>query len=182
MRKIVAGLFISLDGVVEAPEKWHFQYHNAESNQAVENDQSAADTLLLGRVTYAGFAEFWPASKIPMAGYMNGVAKVVVSTTLEKAEWNNSTLIQDNVRDELLALKAQPGKDILVAGSIRLIRWLLREGLLDKLSLLLHPVIVGHGERLFETEADKTPLRLSASQTFETGVVRLVYEVEGSAR
>jgi len=182
MRKIVAGLFIALDGVVEAPEQWHFQYHNAELGKAVEDDQAAADTLLLGRATYAGFADFWPTSTIPMAEFMNGVAKVVVSTTLETAEWKNTTVIRDNVREQLLALKAEPGKDILIAGSTQLIRWLLRERLLDRLHLLLHPVLVGRGERLFEVEGDRIPLRLVGSRAFETGVVELAYDVEETER
>jgi dihydrofolate reductase len=94
MRKIVAGLFVSLDGVAESPEKWHFPYFNEEMGQIVGAQMEAADCMLLGRVTYQGFADYWPDSQDEIADHMNGIRKVVVSTTLESADWKNSTLVR----------------------------------------------------------------------------------------
>ena len=111
MRKIVAGLFISLDGVFEAPDQWHFPYFNDEMGEAVGSQMAAADTMLLGRVTYQEFAGFWPhqGSDVELADQMNNTPKVVVSTTLDAVdEWQNSTLINGNVAEELTALKRQP--------------------------------------------------------------------------
>src|SRR5215813_6183105 len=101
MRKIVAGLFISLDGVVESPEKWHVPYLNDEMGQAIGASAAAADTMLLGRATYEEFAAYWPTRTDPMAEQMNATPKVVVSTTLDSVDWQNSTLIKNNVTDEL---------------------------------------------------------------------------------
>src|SRR5688500_6025358 len=116
MRKIVAGLFISLDNVYEAPDKWHFPYFNDEMGAAVDEQMAASDTMLLGRVTYQEFAGFWPdktAAEIDIADYMNNTPKLVVSNTLTSvAEWQNSTLISGDVNAELTRLKQQPGKNI----------------------------------------------------------------------
>ena len=163
MRKIVAGLFISLDGVFEAPDQWHFPYFNDEMGEAVGSQMAAADTMLLGRVTYQEFAGFWPhqGSDVELADQMNNTQKVVVSTTLDAVdEWQNSTLINGNVAEELTALKRQPGKDIGITGSGTLIRSLLHDDLLDELRLLVHPIVVGGGKRLF---IDSRPERSTAS-------------------
>jgi dihydrofolate reductase len=175
MRKIVAGLFVSLDGVVESPEKWHFPYFNEQMEQVIGTQMAAADTMLLGRVTYQEFAGYWPGSEDGIAQYMNEVRKVVVSSTLDAAEWQNSTLIRDDVAAKLTKLKRQPGKDISITGSATLVRSLLREDLLDELSLLVHPVVVGSGKRLFEHDGLQKPLELVASETFSTGVLHLTY-------
>jgi dihydrofolate reductase len=182
MRKIVAGLFISLDGVTEAPDQWHFPYWSDEMGQAVQEQIDASDTMLLGRVTYEEFASYWPyqGSEVELADHMNNTPKLVVSTTLDKLEWQNSTLIKSNVREELTRLKQQPGKNISITGSSTLVRSLLRDGLLDELRLLVHPVVVGHGKRLFEHEGAQTGLKLIDAKTFSTGVLSLTYQPAGS--
>jgi dihydrofolate reductase len=177
MRKIVAGLFVSLDGVMEAPDQWHFPYFNDEMGAAVAAQMAAADTMLLGRRTYQEFAGYWPhqGSDVPMADQMNNTPKLVVSTTLDRVEWQNSTLIKDNVAEEIAKLKRQPGKDIGIVGSSTLVRSLLQDDLLDELALMVHPVVLGSGKRLFEEGGDQNALELVDSKTFGTGVVVLTY-------
>lgn len=183
MRKIVAGLFISLDGVYEAPDQWHFPYFNDEMGAEVDAQISAADAMLLGRVTYQEFAGFWPDKTEPevqLADYMNNTPKFVVSNTLDSVdEWQNSTLVSGNIVEEITRLKQQPGKNIGITGSGTLIRSLLRDGLLDELNLLVHPIVVGHGKRLFPDGVDQTPLKLVNSKTLSTGVLSLTYEPAG---
>jgi dihydrofolate reductase len=182
MRKIVAGLFISLDGVVESPDQWHFTYFNDEMGREIGSQMAAADTLLLGRRTYEEFAAYWPdktGDDDPMANYMNNTPKLVVSRTLDSVEWRNSTLITGNVAEELRGLKQQPGKNISITGSATLVRSLLRDGLLDELRLLVHPIVVGTGRRLFEDGSDRVALKLVEARTFSTGVLALTYEPAG---
>jgi dihydrofolate reductase len=178
MRKIIAAEFLSLDGVFEAPETWHFPYFNDEMGAEVGAAMGAADAMLMGRVTYQEWAAYWPAQdpqENEIAGYMNGVRKYVVSTTLDTVEWSNSTLINANTTDRIAELKRQPGKDISISGSGALVRSLLREGLLDELRLMVHPVVVGSGKRLFEPGEGRKSLELVDSMTFGTGVVYLTY-------
>jgi dihydrofolate reductase len=177
MRKIIAGLFISLDGVVESPEKWQFPYYNDETGQALGSSMSASDTLLLGRRTYQEFAAVWPArgTADPVGAYMNNTPKLVVSTTLKTTDWENSTLLGGDVADELGELKQQSGKNINITGSITLVRSLLREGLLDELQLLVCPIVLGHGQRLFHDWREQLPLKLQDAKTFSTGVLSLSY-------
>jgi dihydrofolate reductase len=189
VRKITAGLFVSLDGVTESPEKWQLPYFNDEMGEAVGAAMAAADGMLLGRVTYQEFASYWPgvsAEEEPFAEYMNNTPKYVVSRTLEgPLEWNNSTLIKGNLVEEIARLKQQPGKNIGITGSVTLVQSLLREDLLDELGLMIHPVVVGSGKRIFEGWGELKGLTLVDSKTFSTGVVYLTYqpagkEVEGS--
>ncbi|MGH8775307.1 MAG: dihydrofolate reductase family protein [Jiangellaceae bacterium] len=182
MRKIVAGLFASLDGVVEAPDQWHFPYYNDEMNDAVAAQIAAADAMLLGRHTYQEFASYWPqqGNDVPFAEHMNSTPKFVVSTTLDALDWQNSTLISGDVAAEIRKLKQQPGKNISITGSATLVRSLLRDGLLDELHLLVHPIVVGSGGRLFEDGTGRQPLKLVDSTTFSTGVLSLIYEPAGS--
>jgi len=179
MRKIVAGLFISLDGVIEDPQDWHFPYFNDEMGEAVGSSVMAADCMLLGRVTYQGFAGFWPdktEDEVEMADYMNNTPKYVVSTTLDSVdEWQNSTLVKGDFVEEITKLKEQEGKNIGVTGSANLVLSLLQHGLLDELHLMVHPIVVGSGQRLFPDGTDQLPLKLLDSKTFSTGVVSLVY-------
>jgi dihydrofolate reductase len=177
MRKVVAGLFISLDGVVEAPETWHFPYFNDEMGQAVGAQIAESDTMLLGRRTYEEFASYWPnqGSDVELADVMNGTPKLVASTTLKELDWQNSTLIEGDVAEALTELKAGPGKDISITGSPTLVRSLLGAGVLDELRLLVHPIVVGTGKRLFPDGTDRAPLRLAKSETFSTGVLSLTY-------
>ena len=175
VRKIAAGLFVSLDGVVETPERWSMPYFNEELGQEVGAQMAAADTLLVGRITYQGFAAAFGGQSGGDADHMNNVQKVVVSTTLDKAEWQNSTLIKGNVAEEIARLKAQPGKNIGMSGSATLVRWLLRQGLLDELHLLVVPALVGHGKHLFEDEGEPVALRLAESKALSNGVLHLTY-------
>ena len=179
MRKIVAGLFISLDGVVEAPHEWHFPYFSDEMGAVITEQVEASDTMLLGRVSWAEFAGYWPqqGSDVVLADRMNGVPKLVVSSTLDSVEaWQNSTLIPgEKAIEELTALKAGPGANISIVGSPTLVRTLLHAGLVDELDLLVHPIVVGSGKRLFPDGSDQQPLELIKAETFGTGVTRLVY-------
>jgi dihydrofolate reductase len=174
MGSINAGLFVALDGVVEAPQTWHFDYFDDEMGAAVGAMMAGNDAMLLGRQTYDEFAGFWPAADPadPVTAQMNGTPKYVVSTTLEKADWENSTVVSGDVTAQLLELKKD--KQLGVTGSPTLVRWLLQEGLIDQLHLLVHPVVVGAGKRLFEP-GEKIQLRLIDSTTFSTGVLHLVY-------
>lgn len=178
MRKIVSGLFISLDGVAEAPDQWHFPYFNDEMGAAVDAQMKASGTMLLGRVTYQDFAGYWPHQSnddMGIADFMNNTPKLVVSNTLDTLEWQNSTLISGDVYGKLREIKQQPGKNIGITDSISLTRSLLREGLLDELNLLVHPIVVGSGKRLWEGDTGRAPLELVESTTFSTGVVYLIY-------
>jgi dihydrofolate reductase len=183
MRKIIAAEFVSLDGVMESPDQWHFPYFNDEMGQEIGAAMGAADAMLMGRVTYEEWAAYWPnqdADDNEIAGYMNGVRKYVVSTTLEEPlEWQNSILINENVAEEIARLKEQPGGNISISGSGGLVRSLLRGDLLDELRLMVHPVIVGSGKRLFADEGDRKALELVDSRTFSTGVVYLTYRPAG---
>ncbi|RPJ23604.1 MAG: dihydrofolate reductase [Planctomycetaceae bacterium] len=183
MRNIIASLFMSLDGVVEAPDKWQFDHFDAEMASALGSYIAKEDTVLLGRVTYQEWVSYWPtASDEPYASHINNVRKYVVSTTLDRVEWNNASLIRGNLAREVDRLKQQPGKNIGVAGSPTLVRTMLQEGLLDQLSLLIHPVIVGSGERLFEDWSDLRRLVLVDSSTTSTGVAILTYQPRERAR
>jgi dihydrofolate reductase len=182
MRKVTAGLFVSLDGVTESPEKWQLPYFNDEMGEAIGAAMAAADAMLLGRVTYQEFASYWPgvsSEDQPFADYMNNTPKYVVSTSLDTVEWNNSTLIKDNVAAEITRLKQQPGKNIGITGSATLVQSLLQDDLLDELMLMVHPVVVGSGKRLFEDGGALKELKLVDSKTFSTGVVSLTYQPAG---
>ena len=178
MRKIMVGQFISLDGVVEAPDAWHFPYVNEEMMRAMWSTSAEADTMLLGRVTYESFAGSFAGlpDDDPIGGPMNRPAKVVVSSTLTELAWRKSTLLPaGDVAERVAELKAGPGAAITVVGSTRLTRTLLRAGLVDELSLLVHPIVVGAGQRLFEQDGPRIPLDLIESTTFGTGVVHQRY-------
>jgi dihydrofolate reductase len=176
MRKINAGLFTSLDGVVEAPEKWTGPYFNDQVGQAVGALMAQNDALLLGRVTYEGFAAAFGGQAGGMADQMNNTPKFVVSSTLASADWQNSTLISGDVTGQITKLKQEPGRGIGVSGSSALVSWLLRHGLVDRLDLLVFPVLLGSGKRLFSEPDGQVPLTLAGSEAFSTGVVHLTYE------
>ena len=181
MRNLVASLFTTLDGVVEAPEKWQFRYFDDEMGEVVGAAAEESDAILLGRRTYEEFAAFWPSqgSDVPMADYLNQTPKHVVSTTLESLEWANSSLVTGDVGEEVATLKDQRGKNIQVFGSPTLVRSLLRDGLLDELGLLVYPLVVGGGMRLFEALSFGTALELVASRTLGSGVLFLTYTPAG---
>ncbi|MEU4313996.1 dihydrofolate reductase family protein [Nocardia sp. NPDC024068] len=179
MRKITAGMFVALDGVVQDPQDWHFPYFNDEMGAAV-GAQMDADTLLMGRVTYEGFAEAWPAREAEggedafFAGKLGDARKIVVSSQDLELTWRNSELLRGNLLEAVAALKAEPGGDIAISGSVSVVRQLLAAGLLDELHLLVHPIVVGKGMRLFDSGGTLS-LELLSSTTFTTGVVHLVY-------
>ena len=178
MRNITAGLFVSLDGVVESPETWTGPYFNDQVGQAVGALMAANDAMLLGRATYEGFAAAFGGQSGGMADQMNNTPKFVVSRTLTSADWRNSTLISgtaDDVAEHIRELKQRPGRDIGMSGSSTLVGWLLRRGLLDRLDLLVFPVVVGSGKRLFSEPDGQVPLTLTGSESFGTGVVHLSY-------
>jgi len=179
MRKVVVTMFLTLDGVIEAPEKWSFPYWDDETEKFKTDELFAADAHLLGRVTYQGFAAAWPSmtDETGFAERMNSLPKYVVSTTLVKAEWNNSTIIKDakRVAEEVSKLKQQPGQDILVAGSATLVHTLMQHDLIDEYRLLTYPLVLGSGKRLFRDES-KATLKLIEAQTFSKGVVLLRYQ------
>jgi dihydrofolate reductase len=177
MRKTVAGVLITLDGVVESPEKWQPRYFDDEMGEIVEAAAAQSDVMLLGRRTYEEFAAFWPAqgSDLPTADYMNDTPKLVVSTTLKELDWSNSSLVSGDIAGTVKALKREPGKNIQTYGSPTLVRSLLRDGLLDELDLLVHPLVVGGGKRLFENGGYGTVLSLASSRTLGTGVMALTY-------
>lgn len=176
MRKLVVTEFMSLDGVIENP-MWTFTYWNDEIANFKGEESASSDALLLGRVTYQGFAAAWPTSQDEGADYFNNVRKYVVSTTLDSAEWNNSVLISDNVVDEIRKLKQEQGRDIIVHGSARLAQTLMENDLVDTYRLLVYPVVLGNGKRLFENGVTGT-LKLVDARSVGSGVVALIYEPE----
>ena len=182
MRKITAGLFISVDGVVEDPHLWHFPYFNDEMGAAVTATLATADTLLLGRKTYDSFAGAWPDREAAgeedagMAKALGDARKIVVSNQQLQFTWRNSEQLQGDLVEAVTALKNEPGdKSIAMSGSVSVVRQLLAAGLLDELRLLVHPIAVRKGMRLFDEDETPVPLTLISSQTFETGVLNLVY-------
>lgn len=176
MRKLIVTEFISLDGVIENPA-WTFKYWNDDIAQFKGEETSADEPLLLGRVTYEGFAAAWPnrTDGDPGAAYFNGTRKYVVSTTLDTLAWNNSVLISENVAEEITKLKQEDGPDIVVHGSGNLIQTLLANNLVDRIRLLVYPVVLGKGQRLFTEETTAT-LELVESRAFGNGVVALIYQ------
>jgi len=180
MRKITAGMFIALDGVVEAPDQWHFPYFNDEMGASVGGQLGAADTILLGRETYDSFAGAWPdreadgGEDADFAKKLGDTRKIVVSRQELEFTWRNSELRRGDLVAAVTALKSEPGGDIGMSGSVSVVRQLLAAGLLDELHLLVHPIVVGKGMRLFD-DGEQIPLKLLSSQTFETGVLYLVY-------
>jgi dihydrofolate reductase len=173
--KIVSSFFISLDGVVEAPDQWHFPYFNDEMAGAIGKAAETTDAFLMGRVVYEEWAGYWPTSTDePFASFLNNTPKYVVSRTLQEATWNNTTIINGDVAAGLRDLKDRTQRDIGMSGSATLVRWLLANGLLDRLNLLVHPIVVGKGQRLFE-DTPTHPLQLLSQETFSTGVLNLAY-------
>jgi dihydrofolate reductase len=175
MRKIVANLFVSLDGVVEAPEEWTFPYFNDEIGQAVGEAFAASDALLMGRVNYEDWAAVWPGRQGPLADTINTIRKYVVTSTLETATWTNTSVVTGDIAAQILALKDQSGMNIAMSGSATLAEWLLHEGMLDELRLLVYPIVVGTGRHLFTDGMPRQAMELVASKTYSTGVIDVTY-------
>jgi dihydrofolate reductase len=193
MRKIIAAEFITLDGVVEAPghgdttlpEKrgWSMRFTDEEVGQVIGAGMADSDAMLLGRTTYETFAAFWPnvPADDPFGAFMNNQTKYVVSTTLDKAEWKNSTLIKGNVAEEITKLKQQPGKNISVIGSGTLAVSLINLELLDELQLLLCPVVLGVGKRLFENDDVTKTMKVLEVRSFSSGMTLIRLQPEKKA-
>ena len=177
MRQLNAALLMTLDGVVEAPEEWQTPYFSDEIGGVIGASMAQSDALLMGRGNYEEWVEYWPAAseeEDPFAGFMNKTPKFVASTTLDSVEWENTTLLEGDVPEAVRALKAREGKNITISGSPTLVRSLLDAGLIDQLQLMIHPIVLGRGKRLF-AEGDAHTLDLAESRTFDTGVVYAVY-------
>jgi dihydrofolate reductase len=186
--RIVVTEFVSLDGVMEDPGGaedfkhggWSFQFDRGEEGNKFKLDETVeAEALLLGRATYEGFAEAWPSREGEFADKFNNMPKYVVSSTLEKAEWNNSTVLKGDVVNEISNLRQGPDGDIVVHGSAQLVQMLVEHDLVDELRLMVFPVVLGSGKRLFGETSDKKRLRLADSKTVGDGVAILIYEPAG---
>jgi dihydrofolate reductase len=177
MRNVIVSMFVTLDGIMEAPNEWSFPFWTDEIARFKYDELFACGALLLGRVTYDGFAAAWPG-RTDEQGYadrMNGLPKFVVSTTLQEAAWNNSSLIAGDIALQVGRLKQQPGQDILIFGSGVLAHTLIQHDLIDQYQLLVYPVVIGKGKRLFEAGSHAN-LKLVESRVFSSGVVLLSYQ------
>ena len=182
MARIVSTLFISADGVAEIDPAWHFPYFDENMGRAVSEDYDAADVLLLGRETYDSFAGAWPDREAagdedaPFAKQIGDMRKVVASRTPREFSWRNSEVISGDLLEAAAALRADPGvRGVLIPGSISVVQQLLAAGLLDELRLLVHPVAARTGRRLFDEGDAPYHLRVTATEVFPTGVIRVIY-------
>jgi dihydrofolate reductase len=192
MRTLIVGTFLTLDGVMQAPGDpqedteggfthggWQMPYFDEDAGKFMDQQMAATDALLLGRKTYQIFAAYWPnaPAEDPFAKKLNSIPKYVVSTTLDKVEWNNSTLIKSNVAEEVAKLKKQPGSGtISVTGSGKLAQTLMRQDLVDEYDLWIHPLVLGSGKRLFEGEILPSGLKLIDTKRTGSGIVILTYQ------
>jgi dihydrofolate reductase len=179
MRKVVVTEFMTLDGVVEAPEKWSFPYWNADAEKFKNAELSATGALLLGRVTYEGFATAWPGRTGEFADRFNSLPKYVASSTLKKLDWKGSESLQGSLSDAIKRLKRSDGGDIVVHGSVTLVQSLMEHDLVDQYHVLVYPVVIGSGKRLFRA-GQQSKFKLVDSTVFGTGVVALTYQPERS--
>ena len=175
--RLVATEYLSLDGVFEEPGRWSGPFFNEEAGQFKWAELQASDALLLGRKTYEGFAAAWPTMKGTgeFGEKMNRMTKYVVSSTLDKLAWPGSRLVKGDVVAEVRKLKREPGHDLLLSGSAQLFNTLMRENLIDLYRLMLHPVVLGKGKRLFAEGNDRRVLDLAEIKRFNSGIVVLEY-------
>jgi dihydrofolate reductase len=184
MGRLVVTEFISLDGVVEAPggedfkyPGWSFEFDRGEDGNKFKLDEALeAEALLIGRRTYESFAGAWPGREGSFADKFNSMSKYVVSSTLENPEWNNTTVLKGDPVEEVSKLRQRPGGDIVVHGSAQLVQTLLEHDLVDELRLMIFPVVLGTGKRLFGETSDKKRLRLTDSKTVGDGITICIYE------
>jgi dihydrofolate reductase len=185
MGKIVVTEFVSLDGVMEAPgggddfkhAGWTFKINRGEEGDQFKLDETReTEALLLGRVTYEGFAAAWPSRAGEFADKFNSMPKYVVSSTLDKPEWNNSTVIKGDLVVKVRRLRQRLAGNIVVHGSAQLVQTLIEHDLVDELRLMVFPVVLGMGKRLFGDTSDKKPLRLVNSKTVGDGIAILIYQ------
>ena len=182
MRQLVVTENVTLDGVIDASEGW-FAPASGDSDQAdleaaLREQREGADALLLGRVTFEELRGYWPRKEDDTTGisdYLNEVSKYVVSTTLDDPQWEHTEVVRDPVVERVRALKSEPGRDIVVTGSMTLVRELIRSGLVDEYRLFVHPVVLGRGGRLFTDGTSLPRLALVEAQPFRSGVVLLRY-------
>jgi dihydrofolate reductase len=188
MARIVVTEFVSLDGVMEDPGGaedfrhggWAFEFSRGEEGDQFKLDETlASEALLLGRLTYEGFAAAWPSRDGEFADKFNSMPKYVVSSTLDSPDWTNTKVLNGDVKEEVAKLKDEQSGDIVVHGSAQLVQALLEEGLVDELRLMVFPVVLGSGKRLFGETGDKKPLRLVDARTVGDGVSILVYQPAG---
>jgi dihydrofolate reductase len=179
--RLVATEYVSVDGVMDEPGQWSFQFWSEEAAKFKEEELLATEALLLGRLTYEGFAAAWPTMKDTgeFGERMNSIKKYVVSTTLKNPAWNNTTVIDGNVVDAIRTLRAQPGKDLLLSGSGTLVRSLIPHDVIDEYRLMVHPIVLGKGKRLFSGDEPERVLRLTGVKQFASGVTVLSYEPKG---
>jgi dihydrofolate reductase len=185
MRRIVVTEFISLDGVVEDPGGsegtkhggWTFRFNDPEGMKYKLEETLSHDAMLLGRVTYEGFAQAWPerTDEVGFADKINSMKKYVVSSTLTEASWTNSEVLGPDLQAEVERIKAEPGNDILVAGSVQLVQGLLALDLVDELRLMMFPIVLGSGKRLFAETDEAITLQLASAQPLDSGTVILTY-------
>jgi dihydrofolate reductase len=190
MRKIIVSVNVTLDGYMAGPNcelDWHFNSWNHEMAQSITEQLSKADTILLGRVTYRGMAQHFssvpvslltPREDLDFADMLNHYPKIVFSKTLTDVTWNNSRLLSGNVAKEVIKLKQQPGKDMIIYGSGQLVASLTKLGLIDEYRIWVHPIVLGNGKPLFKELHQSLNLSLYKTQTFSSGVVILFYEVK----
>lgn len=179
MRDLIVTENITLDGVIDAQGEWFSPYGGDDITAVNREHMAAADAALLGRVTYKEFAGYWPAQTDDTTGvsdYLNRTTKYVVSSSLTTVAWQNTTILSGPLTDSIATLKRQPGKDIVATGSVTLVQSLLRENLIDAYRLFVHPVVLGHGRRLFPDGID-SKLRLTDTKTFRSGIVLLSYRI-----
>lgn len=184
-RELIASVYVTLDGVMEDPGGaegfehggWSMEFFDDDAANFAQEQLFASDALLLGRITYQGFAESWPSmtDEEGFADRMNELPKYVASETLGELEWNNAHPLEGNVSEEVAKLKREPGDDILIYGSRQLVGGLMRDGLIDEYRLWVHPVVLGSGKRLFPEGTETTALELAETTTFSSGVVVLSY-------
>lgn len=176
--RLVATEYLSLDGIFEEPGHWSFPFFDEQAGQFKFDELKASDALLLGRLTYEGFAKAWPTMEGTgeFGVKMNTMPKYVVSSTLEKADWPGSVLIKGDVVEEIRKVKRQPGQDLLLSGSAQLFNSLMHEDLIDLYRIMLFPIVLGKGKRLFAEGEGSRDLDLKETHRFSKGVVVLEYE------
>lgn len=180
MGKIIVTEFVSLDGVFENPHEWHFPFFQEQAQQYKMNELRATDALLLGRETYEGFAQAWPErSGDEFSDTFNSMPKHVVSTTLENPTWNNSHVVKGDLATELGALRDRYEQDIFIHGSGTLANSLLRQGLIDEVRLMVHPIVVGRGRRFFEDGTSIPALELADVTAWDGGIALMTYRPAG---